>query len=132
MTQAEAVAVLELTSPFTDDELKKAYHDLRAVWNPARFFDNESMAKEAQEKSKHLDEAFVALSKALFSQNDRPTAKEPNSQIRPITALTTPILNKLIKPKHSDTFIVWVIVLSTLGVGFLVGILKALLYKALR
>ena len=57
MSIAEALALLELTTPFTEEEIKKAYRQTLMVWHPDRFSDAE-MRSKANAKTQKIIQAF--------------------------------------------------------------------------
>ncbi len=65
MTNAEAIQLLELTPPFTKEELKKAYRQAQMVWHPDRFTGNDELHAKALARSYLINEAFSDISRAL-------------------------------------------------------------------
>lgn len=72
MTLKDALQLLELSTPFTRSELKKAYGQALKVWHPDRFQAGDDLHAKAHEKTRLIIEAFGYLSRALGSDDSYP------------------------------------------------------------
>lgn len=70
MTITEALRILELTPPFTEASLKKAYREAHLVWHPDRFPTNPELHAKANARACLINEAFEDLSRALEAGYD--------------------------------------------------------------
>jgi hypothetical protein len=61
MTIPEALEYLELATPFTKSDLKKAYREALMVWHPDRFAGNDQLLAKAEVRTKQINEAFALL-----------------------------------------------------------------------
>lgn len=76
MTVADALKILELQSPYSKEELGKAYRHALMVWHPDRFSGNEELIKKAEAKTREIIEAFELLSSLSASQGAAGTAEQ--------------------------------------------------------
>lgn len=63
MTIQQAAQILELTIPFSKEELKKAYREALLIWHPDRFETSPGLRAKAELKTHQINEAYVALSR---------------------------------------------------------------------
>jgi hypothetical protein len=61
MTIPEALEYLELATPFTKSDLKKAYREALMVWHPDRFAGNDQLLAKAEVRTKLINDAFALL-----------------------------------------------------------------------
>ncbi|MBL1149782.1 MAG: DnaJ domain-containing protein [Armatimonadetes bacterium] len=61
MTVQEALGVLGVNASASDDEIRKAYRDLVAIWHPDRHAGNERLRLKAEEQVKILNVAYELL-----------------------------------------------------------------------
>lgn len=66
-----AVALFDLSVPFTAKELKERYRDLVQVWHPDRHTQNERLRSIAEEQLKRINDAFAYISDNVDSVNSR-------------------------------------------------------------
>lgn len=69
MTVDEAIALLELVVPFTEDELKRAYREALLVWHPDRFGRNLEMREKATRRTARINQAYEVLREAQARGN---------------------------------------------------------------
>lgn len=95
MTSVEALHLLELTPPFTNAELKKAYRQAQMVWHPDRFPGNDDLRTKAVARSALINQAFSEILSAVeagqtfsttLSQKVERTKRKPASQEVPQSA----------------------------------------------
>lgn len=72
MTLKDALLLLELPTPFTRSQLKKAYGQALKVWHPDRFQAGDDLHAKAHEKTRLIIEAFEYLSRALGTSDSYP------------------------------------------------------------
>jgi curved DNA-binding protein CbpA len=70
MTLKEATQILELTSPFTKTDLKKAFRNALMVWHPDRFPEKTEVRAKAESRTYQINEAYAMLSR--LSESDFP------------------------------------------------------------
>jgi hypothetical protein len=62
MTLKEAAQILELTPPFSREDLKKAFRDALMVWHPDRFPEGTERRAKAEKRTQQLNDAYDLLS----------------------------------------------------------------------
>jgi tetratricopeptide (TPR) repeat protein len=76
-----ALALFDLSVPFTAEELKEQYRDLVQVWHPDRHTHNERLRAKAEEQLKKINDAFAHISDNVDSINSRFGARSnPSSE----------------------------------------------------
>ncbi|MDP1588442.1 MAG: SUMF1/EgtB/PvdO family nonheme iron enzyme, partial [Prosthecobacter sp.] len=78
MTIPEALEYLELTTPFTKSDLKKAYREALMVWHPDRFAGNDQLLAKAEVRTKLINDAFALLKE--IPETDYPYQPLPEAQ----------------------------------------------------
>jgi hypothetical protein len=82
MNVADALQLLELTTPINKTGLKKAYRDALMVWHPDRFTGNNDLQAKAEAKTYLINEAYALLSRVPeadypFSSTKKKTTRIP-------------------------------------------------------
>jgi formylglycine-generating enzyme required for sulfatase activity len=79
--------ILEVSPQASEEEIKKAYHDLLMVWHPDRFGCNERLRKKAEEKTKKINNAIQILKTQNFIPpiefSQRATWSQPSHSPKP-------------------------------------------------
>jgi hypothetical protein len=83
VTLDESYRVLELKPGASDDEVRRAHHDLSKVWHPDRFAHDPALRQKAEEKLKTINQAFETI-RASREGGYRPPrpAEEPDHSWR--------------------------------------------------
>jgi curved DNA-binding protein CbpA len=63
MTLKEAAQILELTPPFSREDLKKAFRDAVMVWHPDRFPEGTERRAKAEKRTQQVNDAYDLLSR---------------------------------------------------------------------
>lgn len=63
MTLKEAAQILELTPPFSREDLKKAFRDALMVWHPDRFPEGTERRAKAEKRTQQVNDAYDLLSR---------------------------------------------------------------------
>ncbi len=61
MTLKEAAQILELTPPFSREDLKKAFRDALMVWHPDRFPEGTERRAKAEKRTQQVNDAYDLL-----------------------------------------------------------------------
>jgi NADH pyrophosphatase NudC (nudix superfamily) len=73
MILKDALQLLELPTPFTKAQLKKAYTQALMIWHPDRFDSDDDLQQRAHEKTRLVIEANNYLKRVLRSGDSRPS-----------------------------------------------------------
>lgn len=80
MDLQRCLKILELDSPGSIENAKKAYRDLVRVWHPDRFQGNPRLKQKAEKKLREINLAFNFLHEYLAATSDRKTAPSTGTE----------------------------------------------------
>jgi hypothetical protein len=83
MTTQQAAQTLELTIPFSKDELNKAYREALLIWHPDRFETNTGLRAKAELKTHQVNEAYIVLSGEAETSSQYAGSTEDNRRYQP-------------------------------------------------
>lgn len=92
MTRDEALRVLGLTDPFSEEELRQAYKEESFAWHPDRFTAGTKMHARAHEKFKSVNEAYSILKKSSGGNNTPPPESYSTGETEPQVLLTEDVI----------------------------------------
>ena len=85
MNLQQSLKILELESPGSIEDAKKAYRDLVRVWHPDRFQGNPRLKQKAEKKLREINLAFNFLREYLEANPARKTVPSPRTNSHSLT-----------------------------------------------
>ena len=85
MNLQQCLKILELDSPSSIEDAKKAYRDLVRVWHPDRFQGNPRLKQKAERKLREINLAFNFLREYLEANPARKTAPSMSTKSHSLT-----------------------------------------------
>lgn len=106
MTNADALALLELSAPYTEGGLKTAYRQALMVWQPERFTE-EGLRARAEEKTQRIHQAYGLLSISLGdAPNSMPGGMPASGPGTAPASAPSSGGNSFVKPRRLDGSVV--------------------------
>jgi outer membrane biosynthesis protein TonB len=113
-----AYRILGLERGATSEEIEEAYLELREVWRPDRFSDNEELRAKAERKQRAVEDAYQVIKEKL-SKSATQTISEKENGGRGPSLLDDTFSERMGKSKQK--FPIWIILFGLVAVAVVIS-----------